>query len=268
MLTMWRNLIHTLVISVALSIVFSVNFSTANAKEKDVAILAIHGKWGAPPGPIANYLQHAGFTVESPTMPWSRLRLYDVPYEEGLKEVHQRVTRLKSQGFKKVVMIGHSFGANGTLAYASQYQDVDALVLLAPGHVPEIFYEFNRTTADVNAARELLQGGKGEELFTFTDPNSGNRSRVLTAKARIYLSYFDPQSLANMPASAAKIQQSIPVLLINSLEDNISKKGESYIFNQLKKHPQSIFRVSRASHMGTPEENKEEVLSFIQGLKP
>ncbi len=66
--------------------------STASAqekhKEKEVAIIAIHGKWGAPPGPIANYLQNAGFTVESPTMPWSRLRLYDVAYEDGLREVH------------------------------------------------------------------------------------------------------------------------------------------------------------------------------------
>lgn len=248
---------------------FSLFFiSAVHAQDKDIAIVAIHGKWGAPPGPIANYLQNAGFTVESPTMPWSRLRLYDVPYEEGLKEVHQRVSRLKSEGFKKVVMIGHSFGANGTLAYASQYQDIDALVLLAPGHVPEISYEFNRTTSDVNAARALVDSGRGEETLTFTDPNSGNRSRVLTAKARIYLSYFDPQSMANMPASAAKIAQSIPVLLINSTEDNISKKGESYIFNQLKKHPKSIFRVSSASHMGTPEDNKEEVLKFIQSLQP
>ena len=248
---------------------FSLFFTPlAHAQEKDIAVIAIHGKWGAPPGPIAHFLQNAGLTVESPTMPWSRLRLYDVPYEEGLKEVHQRVSRLKSQAFKKVIMIGHSFGANGTLAYASQYQDVDALVLLAPGHVPEISYEFNRTTSDVNAARALVDSGRGEETLTFTDPNSGNRSRVLTAKARIYLSYFDPQSMANMPASAAKIAQSIPVLLINSTEDGISRRGESYIFNQLKKHPKSIFRVSSASHMGTPEDNKEEVLKFIQSLQP
>ncbi len=246
--------------------------STASAqekhKEKEVAIIAIHGKWGAPPGPIANYLQNAGFTVESPTMPWSRFRLYDVAYEDGLKEVHQRVSKLKAQGFKKIVMIGHSFGANGTLAYASQYQDVDALVLLAPGHVPEISYEFNRTTFDVNKAREMVSSGRGDESFTFTDPNSGNRSRPITAKASIYLSYFEPQSMANMPLSASRIQASLPVLLINSSEDGISRKGESYIFTHLKKHSKSVFKLSHASHLSTPEENKEEVLKFIQSLQP
>ena len=261
--------------SFALISTFNLFFiSTASAqdidqvKAKDIAIIAIHGKWGAPPGPIANYLQQAGFTVVSPTMPWSRLRLYDVAYEDGLKEVHQEVLQLKARGFKKIVMVGHSFGANGTLAYASQYQDVDALVLLAPGHVPEISYEFNRTTFDVNKAREMVSSGLGNELFTFTDPNSGNRSRPITAKASIYLSYFEPQSLANMPLSASKIQAALPVLLINSSEDGISRKGESYIFTHLKRHPQSVFKLSHASHLSTPEENKEEVLKFIQSLQP
>jgi len=240
------------------------------AQEKEIAIISMHGKWGAPPGPLAHFLQDSGFTVESPTMPWSRLRLYDATYQDGLLEINTRVKQLKSRGYKKIVLLGHSFGANGVLAYTSQYHDIDAIVLIAPGHVPEIFYEYNRSTRDVVNARDMVASGRGKEAFSFTDPNSGNRSRTQTATASIYLSYFDPEGLGNMPQSAARISKSmkaIPSLLINSTEDNISKKGEYYIFNQLQAHPLSVFIVSQASHVDAPEANKDEVLKFIKGLK-
>jgi esterase/lipase len=240
------------------------------AQEKEIAIISMHGKWGAPPGPLAHFLQDAGFVVESPTMPWSRLRLYDVTYQDGLLEINTRVKQLKSRGYKKIVLLGHSFGANGVLAYTSQYHDIDAIVLIAPGHVPEIFYEYNRSTRDVVNARDMVASGRGKEAFSFTDPNSGNRSRTQSATASIYLSYFDPEGLGNMPQSAARISKSmkaIPALLINSTEDNISKKGEHYIFNQLQAHPLSVFIVSQAGHLGAPEANKDEVLKFIKSLK-
>lgn len=255
----------------SLMTVFSLFFLNPTwAQEKEIAIISMHGKWGAPPGPLAHFLQEAGFTVESPTMPWSRLRLYDVTYQDGLQELNTRVKQLKSRGYKKIVLVGHSFGANGVLAYTSQYHDVDAIVLIAPGHVPEIFYEFNRSTRDVVNARDMVASGKGNDAFSFTDPNSGNRSRTQTSTASIYLSYFDPEGLGNMPQSAARISKSmkaIPVMLINSTEDNISKKGEYYIFNQLQAHPLSVFMLSHASHMGAPEANKDEVLKFIKSLK-
>lgn len=251
--------------------ILSLFFSNALwAQEKEIAIISMHGKWGAPPGPLAHFLQDAGFTVESPTMPWSRLRLYDVAYQDGLLEINTRVKQLKSRGYKKIVLLGHSFGANGVLAYTSQYHDIDAIVLIAPGHVPEIFYEYNRSTRDVVNARDMVASGKGKEAFSFTDPNSGNRSRTQTSTASIYLSYFDPEGLGNMPQSAARLSKSmkaIPALLINSTEDNISKKGEHYIFNQLQAHPLSVFIASQAGHMGAPEANKDEVLKFIKSLK-
>ena len=87
--------------------ILSLFFSNALwAQEKEIAIISMHGKWGAPPGPLAHFLQDAGFTVESPTMPWSRLRLYDVAYQDGLLEINTRVKQLKSRGYKKIVLLG------------------------------------------------------------------------------------------------------------------------------------------------------------------
>ncbi len=88
----------------------------AYAQNTDIAIISMHGKWGAPPGPLATDLENGGFYVESPIMPWSRFRNYDVTYEKGLEEIHARVHAIKAKGYKKVILAGHSFGGNGALA--------------------------------------------------------------------------------------------------------------------------------------------------------
>lgn len=236
------------------------------AQNKDIAIISMHGKWGAPPGPLAAFFENSGFYVESPIMPWSRLRNYDVTYEAGLEEIRSRVKSMKDKGYKKVVLAGHSFGGNGALAYASLYQDVDALILYAAGHVPELFYQSYRSTRDVDLARDLVKAGKNQEIISFNDPNSGNRSKTLSTTAEIYLSYFDPNRLANMPLSASRIEKALPVLCIVSTEDGISRWGPDYIYNKLKAHPLSVYMATSASHLKAPDENKEVSLHFLKTL--
>lgn len=48
------------------------------------AVIALHGKWGKPPGPLAASFEAAGARVVSPAMTWSRERLYDVEYASAL----------------------------------------------------------------------------------------------------------------------------------------------------------------------------------------
>lgn len=236
------------------------------AQPQTTAIVSMHGKWGKPPGPLAQFLESSGYKVVSPVMPWSRLRNYDVDYEQGLKEIHHEVQKLRSQSYKKIILIGHSFGANGALAYLTLYSDVDGIVLLAPGHIPETNYQYGLSTNDVHAAKALLEQGKSEEIITFIDPNSGNRRKNMSASARIYLSYFDPNGLANMSLSASRELQSVPVLCVMSSEDKISQYGEAYIFDKLKTNSKSKYTWVRASHLETPESSKEEVLEFIQSI--
>ncbi len=245
----------------------SLCFSHAYAQNTDIAIISMHGKWGAPPGPLATYLENEGFYVESPIMPWSRFRNYDITYEKGLEEIHVRVHAIKAKGYKKVILAGHSFGGNGALAYASRYSDIDGLILYAAGHVPELFYQYQRSTRDVDRAREILKAGKGSEMVSFTDPNSGNRSKTLNTSAEIYLSYFDPESLANMPLSASRIEKALPVLCIVSTEDGISRWGPDYIFNKLKPHALSVYITTSASHLMAPEENRSATLDFLRKLQ-
>lgn len=250
----------------ALGLVGLFLFTTAFAQPQNVAIISMHGKWGAPPGPLANFLHDSGYRVVSPTMPWSRNRNYDVDYGRGLEEIHQQVERLRAEGYRKIVLIGHSFGANGVLAYMTQFADIDGAVLLAPGHVPDRFYKYGISFSDVNQARKMVSEGSGNDLMDFTDPNSGDRKKTVRASASIYLSYFDPAGLGNMPLSASQQLKEVPVLCIMSSEDRIAGMDESYLFNKLKSNTLSRYKLTNATHLDTPGSSAQEVLEFLKTI--
>ena len=248
------------ILSIALLSFSSMSFAF---KPQEVGLVLMHGKWGKPPGPIANNLEGEGYKVVSPSMPWGRDRNYDTTYEQNIEDIHQLVQKLRLEGSKLVILGGLSFGANAVLAYLSKYQDIDGAIIFSPGHLPERFYARDLTSASVDNARALLQSGKGAVSFPFTDFNQG-RTREMYSTVSIYLSYFDPNSLANMPKSASLLTKSIPVFCVmSSAEQSL---GKNYFFSKLPNHPLSKYIETAASHIEAPEATFNEVLSFVQSV--
>jgi len=244
---------------ISLLMIFSISFAFA----QNLAVISLHGKWGAPPGPLEMQLNRSGIKVVSLEMPWSSRRLYDVTYSDALAEIHKSVTMLKSEGAKKVVLAGHSFGANAALAYTKEYSDVDGLILYAPGHVPEIWFPKGKGSTSVTKARDAIKSGRPDEIIEFEDFNSGNRSQNFKRRADIFLSYFDPDGLGNMPLSATQQKRNIPVLCVMSSED---RRGENYLWNKLPPNPSSRYIETNASHLGTPDSMLSETLEFLKGI--
>jgi dienelactone hydrolase len=54
-----------------------------------------------------------------------------------MEEIDRAVARLKSQGAKKIVVAGQSFGANAAIGYGARRDGLAAIMAIAPGHVPE-----------------------------------------------------------------------------------------------------------------------------------
>lgn len=231
---------------------------------QDVGLILMHGKWASPPGPLAGYFEDQGYKVISPTMPWSHLRNYDVSYEDEVEEIHKQVQALRDSGIKVVVLGGHSFGANGVLAYLSKYQDVDAAMIFAPGHAPERFYHGGLTKDAVDNARSLVAQGKSTDSFSFTDYNRGSRTRQMQATVGIYLSYYDPDSLANMSKSASSTKKSIPVLCVMSSAERFL--GKDYIYSKLPVNALSVYIKSPASHLGAPEAAANDAGAFVKSI--
>ncbi len=247
----------------ALATVFPAVTAAPLAKN-EIALILMHGKWGKTPGPLARYFEREGYRVFSPEMPWSERRLYDTTYRAGLEEVHREVERLRAAGAKKVIVGGESFGANGALAYQAVYGDADALLVLAPGHMPGSWYRSGLTRDAVERAGALATEGNRDQRFSFTDSNQ-ERQRNLSATVDTYLSFFRPNGLANMNVSARGIKQPVPVLVVNSTNE-VKTQGRQFIFEALPPHPKSVYIESALDHGNAAEGARTEAQRFIDSI--
>lgn len=176
------------------------------AAEK-VGVVLIHGKAGMPEHLelLTMDLINAGYLVKMPEMPWSARRRYDRSLTEAHDEIDGQIADLRALGAAKIVMAGHSMGANMAMGYAATHRDrVDALVALGPGQTVESGKFPDALETSVSRARRMSSEGRGDEVVVFDDLHLGKLGTVTTS-ARIYLSYFDPNGLANMPATASRL---------------------------------------------------------------
>jgi dienelactone hydrolase len=189
----------------ALFIVFLFAAGIAYAQPKETGVVVMHGKWGGIDKyitPIAGALGGAGYRVANIEMPWSKARMYDVDYGAAMKEIDAAVAKLKADGAKRIVVLGHSLGANAALGYAATRDGLSGVIGLAPGHSPE---RFQKLASSVAKAKAIVAEGKGDSTANFEDINGG-QTRNVSVRARIYVSYFDPAGPAVMPNNAARLK--------------------------------------------------------------
>ena len=97
-----------------------------------------------------------------------------------MAEIGAHVKDLRSRGATKVVEVGHSIRVTAALSFAVRDGEVQALVLLAPGHIPRTYYSpqnYNVVRESVDEAQALVAAGKGRALRprpAAVDKRSGN----------------------------------------------------------------------------------------------
>jgi pimeloyl-ACP methyl ester carboxylesterase len=238
----------------------------AFAQDKQCAVVLMHGKWGN-----TRYISFFGNRLEpvcayrSIEMPWSGARNYDEPYPVAIAQIKTEVARFRQQGFKRVFVAGHSFGANAALAYMAVEGDVDGIIALAPGHAPFYMYDKGISKGAVDKARRLVADGKGDETVEMDDLNQGVKKAV-SMKANVLLSYFDPEGLGHMQLTAGKFRKPVPFLYVVGTRDPFYPYGPDLIFNKAPQHSSSRYLVVEADHRGTPDASADLVLEWIKGL--
>ncbi len=228
-------------------------------------VVLLHGKNGMPDRFIANLaaeLERAGYMVERPEMPWSRQRGFNAGYEQAMAEIDAAVARLKERGAARVAVGGHSLGGNAALGYAARRPNLWALIVLAPGHTPEL--NAQRLAGSLAKAREMAAAGRGREKAGFTDVNMG-KEFTLTTTPDIFLSYNDPSGPAVMPSNAAAISRPLPILWVVGERDKLTRPAD-YAFAKAPAHPASRYLVVPADHTEVPDTAAEAVLEWLQGL--
>jgi dienelactone hydrolase len=238
------------------------------AEPLSCGVVLMHGKWGMPQSPylkpVVQKLQPI-CQVKSLEMPWSRWRLYDKPYADALAQIRQAVNEFRQSGVQWVAVGGQSFGANATLAYMAQVGGVDAVLPLAPGHVPENFYLIPQVCRSIDAARQLVESDQGDAMLEMTDINQGQR-QSLKAPAVALWSYFDPQGWGNMALSAQSFRQAVPVFWAIGTLDPLYPSGSAAIYQKLPVHANSRYLVVQANHATTPEAASDELLAWVKAL--
>ena len=251
-----------------LLLLIALPIGAAAAEKSKVGVVILHGKTGQPGfyNSVADQLKQAGFLVIAPEMPWSKNRYIDKTYEESLKEIEQAVDSLRKKGAAKVVLAGHSMGANASLAYAAYHGGIDGAILLAPGHNPDTRVGREMFAADVAKAKQLMDEGKGSQVITCADSNEGKKF-TRQMNAAIYYSFFNPEGMAAISKSASAIQGNIPVLHVAASRDPLTQVlSKSYLFDKIPEHSLSRYVIVESEHLTAPAAAVSEMIPWLNRL--
>ena len=178
---------------VAVLLLVGCSSAPARSGGADVGIVLMHGKWDRPPTAVtdlARVLGSNGYIVVTPEMPWSGQRLYDVDYPAALVEIEAAVQSLRARPVRRVIVAGPSFGANAAIAYAGSGRELDGVIAIAPGHVPDVSGFRNTVASSVERAKAMIAEGKAAGQADFTDLNQG-RTRTIRTTAQIPIAEYD-----------------------------------------------------------------------------
>lgn len=226
-------------------------------------ILLMHGGFGGTQNRIRFLgwkLKRAGILVEMPLMPWGKNRAIDKSYEEAMDEIDTYVADLKKAGAKRIVIGGHSGGANAALGYAARRKDLDGIILLAYGHVPGIWGYAQKWENSTERARSMIEAGNGEKSATFS-----GAGRTVRGTASDIFSWLDPEGAATIWNNARLVQPSIPVLCIEGLHDRL-KRCENVFLLLPGKNSNSQFTIVKSNHLGVPSASVNEVIEWLRKL--
>jgi pimeloyl-ACP methyl ester carboxylesterase len=259
--------LKSMITALALLVLVGVPQNTASANN-GVGVLLMHGKGGTgvPLRELENSLKSLGFIVLVPDMPWHELRIWDKSFDESMMEIDGYVGKLKSKGAKKIVVGGQSLGANAALGYGARRKGVTGILAIAPGHVPELRGFQRKMENDWKRALKLVQEGRGNETFDFKDQNMGGVTEV-SAKAKDYLSWYNPHGSAVMPHNAKMLNPGTALMWIIGKQDRRNfRRGKSYVFILAPSHPKNIYVEVGGGHTDTARIGENEIIKWLKGL--
>lgn len=254
---------------IAMSVLVLGAVNAAYADDK-IGVVFMHGKLSPAATAHQNfrdYLERKGFLLSAPEMPWSKNRVFDKPYNEAPNEIDAAVADLRARGAKYVIVGGHSMGGNAVLYYGT-VRKVDGLFLLAPAHIPQSDLFRNAFAESVAKAKDMATSGKGMERAAFNDMElSGGGSYTVNTTAVSYLSYFDPESAANMERTVTKLAPGIPLLMVVSSKEHPDIRAvEDRVYAAIPGDKKKLLEIS-APHREVPATSQEHVANWLDSFK-
>lgn len=231
-----------------------------------IGVVLMHGKGGDTQwvDPLKSSMEGVGIVVDAPQMPWHRSRIYDKSFDDAMGEINLHVQSLKNQGVAKVYVAGHSLGAVAAAGYAARYDDINGIILMAPGHFTAWPEFHNQFVDDLNKAEKMISDGKGDEKGEFHDLNAG-KSFARFVTANIYKSWFSDVGPAEFRNNLANLKGNIPVLYVAGSQDRTPQtKTKDYAFVNAPANKDSHFVIIDSDHLDVPDKADEIVIEWLR----
>jgi len=195
---------------------------------------------------------------------WSADRLYDQPFDSAIESIQQARQRLIDQGATKIHIVGHSLGGNAAIYYATQRNDFNSIVLLAPAHNTHVSKIRAQCAWSIRKARALLSDNIDDpDHFVDFDAADITISKV---KPSIYVSFFDAEGPCNMTMNSRKVPWQINVLCLSGQLDITQTTTRELIYDQLPKTMRSQFHLLNEDHSTVCHNSHDLVTNWTKTL--
>lgn len=233
-----------------------------------IGVVLMHGKGGTTQwvDPLGSSLRSAGVQVDVPDMAWHRDRIYDKTFDEAMAEIKSHVVKMKSKGVQSVYVAGHSLGAIAAAGYGARYDDVQGIILLAPGHFTAWWGFHRHFVDDLSKAESMIKSGKGNEESSFSDSNMG-KSYTRHITANVFKSWFSDTGPAEFVSNMTNIKRGIPVLYVAGSQDrNPQTQNREYAFDKAPTNSKSKFVIIASDHLDVPRKADEVVIEWLRNM--
>jgi dienelactone hydrolase len=254
------------IFAIALLLTLPAVGSAFSATPADIGIVVLHGKQGMsgdrPTAPFQAALRGAGYTVQAPTMCWSRTRMYDATFPDCLREIDTAIAALRASGARRIVLAGMSLGGNAAIVYGAHHAELAGVIALAPAGQPEQMSHNPGVAQSLALARQMVAAGQGAQRTTFNHTNSG-QSFTVSATPEVYLSFFDPGGPADFAMMLPRSHE--PLIWVAGSLDR-SRATAAALFARIPANRLNEFVQVTTDHLDTPAAASNAVLAWPQAL--
>jgi pimeloyl-ACP methyl ester carboxylesterase len=201
-------------------------------------------------------------------MCFSRRRGFNAAYADCFRDIDTAIAGLKARGASVIVVGGLSLGGNIAIAYGATHPGLLGIIGLSPADDPT-----HKATSDpefaarIARAHDLIAQGKGDVKVSFDDVNTGPQGSykmTLSTTPRIFLSFSDSDSAANIPANVAKL--TMPLLWVAGSEDPTQSGGPGFAFDKAPPNALNRYVTVGATHLEVPDAATTAVLAWLRDL--
>lgn len=251
------------------------------SEESRMAALIIHGGWGnfytgigrilsiplAEAGISCLSLNNRGHDYGTVADGEPCIGLLRERFEDCCKDVSAGLKYLTEQGFRKLILIGHSFGASKVVysQVMNPHSDVKGIILCTPASLMRDFskYYIDIPYIDaVNEAKILVNTGQPKRLVVFR--HGGPIPLVATAET--FLSVWGPETAMDIRNYVHKI--TAPLLITACEDDHICIDYCRNVNECLKDTPHDFLVFAGGNHYYSGKEKllKLTILNWVEKL--